>query len=66
MTGAFFQEGQKVNLVDVAVLGFLAFGGVVSGIALKEVEDQPRTGAALLWLGIASGTAAVTLFAVSL
>jgi hypothetical protein len=55
-----------MNLTDTAVLGLTAFGGAATGIALVQADHQTRAVAALLWLGLACGTAAVALFAVSL
>jgi hypothetical protein len=55
-----------VNFTDAAVFGLVAFGVAVTSIALIQDDHQSRVVAAMLWLGIASGTAAVALFAVSL
>jgi hypothetical protein len=55
-----------MNSTNTAVLGLIASGVVVAGVALRLVEHQPRAGAALLWLGMASSTAAGVLLAVSL
>ncbi|WP_156902200.1 hypothetical protein [Azohydromonas australica] len=55
-----------MNSTNAAVLGLIAFGGAAAVVALRLVGHQPRAGAALLWLGIASGAASGVLLAVSL
>jgi hypothetical protein len=55
-----------MNSAYAAVLGLLAFGGAVAISARRLTDHQPRAGAALLWLGLASCTAAGVLLAVSL
>jgi hypothetical protein len=55
-----------VNSMNAAVLGLVGFGGAAAVVALGVVGRLPRAGAALLWIGLASGTAGGVLLSVSL